>query len=90
MSIKDTLQKQLESNLETWRHQIEEAEAKAKAARAEARADEARADLEKSLWTTVEDLRSRARDAEAWLARLKDATEEEADKARARIESLVA
>ena len=90
MSIKDNLRQQLESNLETWRHQIEEAEAKAKAARAEARADEARADLEQSLWSTVEDLRAKARDAETWLAKLKDASEEEVGKARARIESLVA
>jgi hypothetical protein len=90
MGIKDTLQKQLEANLETWRQQIEEAETKARAARAEAEADKARAELEKSLWTTVENLRGRARDAEAWLAKLKDSTEEEAEKARARIESLVA
>ena len=90
MSIKETLQKQLESNLETWRQQIAEAEAKARAARAEAEADEARADLEKSLWSTVESLRERARDAEVWLGKLKDATEEEADRVRARIESLVA
>ncbi len=63
MSIKENLQKQLESSLEKWKSEIDEAEAKARAARADADAQEARADLEKALWTRVEDLRAKARDA---------------------------
>ncbi len=90
MSIKENLQKQLESSLEKWKSEIDEAEAKARAARADADAQEARADLEKALWTRVEDLRAKARDAEKRLGELKSMTGDEVANLKERVEKLVA
>jgi hypothetical protein len=90
MSIKDNLQQQLESSLEKWKSEIDEAEAKARAARADAEAEAARADLEKALWTRVEDLRAKTRDAEQRLSELKSATEDEVARLKDQVERLVA
>lgn len=88
--LSDTLRTQLESSLRKWKSEIDEAEAKARAAEAEADAQRARADLQKQLWSRVDELKSKVKDAERHLGELKDSTEEKAGELRDEVERLVA
>ena len=90
MEIKRTLEKQLQSNLDKWRAEIDRAEAKAAEDKADAEASQAKADLQKQLWSEIDDLKSKVKDAEEWLVELKDATEGQVTKIREDIGRLVA
>ena len=89
-SLKESLTKQLESSLAKWKAEIDEVTAKAKAEEADAEARRARADLEKELWSRVEQLKTKAEDAERRLAELRESTEEEAGRIRDEVLRLVA
>jgi uncharacterized protein YqfA (UPF0365 family) len=89
-SLKESLTKQLESSLAKWKAEIDEVTAKAKAEEADAEARRARADLEKEVWSRVEQLKSKVEDAERRLAELRKSTEEEAGRIRDEVLRLVA
>jgi hypothetical protein len=90
MSIKQKLRRQLETNLEKWKSEIEEAEAEAKAEEAKAEAKRADAETRKAVWSKADDLKRRVERAEERLEELKDVGEHRLRSLRDEINCLVA
>jgi len=90
MSIKETLEQQLDAELKKWKSEIDEAEAEARAAEARAEAEKADADTRKALWGKVDKLKKQVNQAEKRLAELKDAGEDRLRSLKDEIDRLVA
>jgi hypothetical protein len=90
MSIKQKLQRQLETNLDKWKSEIDEAEARAKAKAAKAEANRAEAETRKAVWSKADDLKQRVERAEERLEELKDVGEHRLRSLKDEIHCLVA
>lgn len=90
MNIKQNLEQQLNARLQEWKADIDKAEAEAEGEKAKARAEKAEADIQKTLWSNLDGLRKKIQTAEKQLARLKDSTEEEANRIKDEVKKLVA
>ena len=88
MALRTLLKEKIEKQITSWNAEIEAAESKARARQAHAEAEAADAELEKELWGRVKELRAKVRQGRDYLADLADASEETAERIKAKLASL--
>jgi predicted nucleic acid-binding Zn-ribbon protein len=87
MSLKEALQKKLESQLEGWEHEINEMEARAKRQEAEAEAEKADAEMQRQTYEKIDALKQQVEDARKKLDELHEAGEGAVNDIKAGLES---
>jgi uncharacterized protein (DUF3084 family) len=90
MTLKDQIERQLETKLNEWKTEIDKAEAEARAAEAKAEAEHADAEAKKAAWQKADELKRQLEKGEKKLAELKNATEDGWESLKDEINRLVA
>jgi DNA repair exonuclease SbcCD ATPase subunit len=85
MGTMEEIGKTLEARLDAWKSQIESMEAKAQAEKEESEARTAKAEADKAFWDTINSLKEKVGEAQKKLDSLREASDEELDKAKANV-----
>lgn len=89
MSIKEQLEKELQNKLDEWKAQAKKAETDAEARRAKAQTEQTEAELQKEAAQEVQKLQKKIEEGQRRLAELRDASQDQFDRLKAKVRGLL-